>query len=75
MNLRQIEVFRNVMQTGSIKDAASLMHVSSPAVSKLLGAAERAARADRCSASRASVGGPMPFNRTTGGHSAEQLHG
>ncbi|OWT54226.1 LysR family transcriptional regulator [Candidimonas nitroreducens] len=43
MNLRQIEVFRNVMQTGSIKDAASLMHVSSPAVSKLLGAAERAA--------------------------------
>ncbi|QHE86455.1 LysR family transcriptional regulator [Hydrogenophaga sp. BPS33] len=41
MNLRQMEVFRHVMQTGSIKGAAELLHVSQPAVSKLLAAAER----------------------------------
>lgn len=43
MNLRQIEVFRNVMQTGSIKGAAELMHISAPAASKLLTAGERRA--------------------------------
>ncbi|TSH90343.1 LysR family transcriptional regulator [Verticiella sediminum] len=42
MNLRQIEIFRCVMQTGSIKGAAALLHVTPPAVSKLLEAAERA---------------------------------
>ena len=41
MNLRHLEVFRMVMQTGSIKGAAALMHVSEAAVSKLLGTAER----------------------------------
>lgn len=43
MNLRQIETFRYVMQTGSIKGAAELMHISSPAASKLLSAGERRA--------------------------------
>ncbi|HEY0296135.1 MAG TPA: LysR substrate-binding domain-containing protein [Bordetella sp.] len=41
MNLRYLEVFRLVMQTGTIKGAAALMHVSEAAVSKLLGTAER----------------------------------
>jgi DNA-binding transcriptional LysR family regulator len=41
MNLRHLEVFRLVMQTGSIKGAAALMHVSEAAVSKLLATAER----------------------------------
>jgi DNA-binding transcriptional LysR family regulator len=41
MNMRHLEVFRLVMQTGSIKGAAALMHVSEAAVSKLLGTAER----------------------------------
>jgi DNA-binding transcriptional LysR family regulator len=41
MNLRQMEVFRHVMQTGSIKGAAELLHISQPGVSKLLAAAER----------------------------------
>lgn len=36
MNLRQIEVFRAVMLTGTISDAAKLLHVSQPAVSQLL---------------------------------------
>ncbi|WP_077003064.1 LysR substrate-binding domain-containing protein [Variovorax sp. KK3] len=41
MNLRHLEVFRLVMQTGSVKGAAALMHVSEAAASKLLGTAER----------------------------------
>jgi len=41
VNLRQIEVFRAIMQTGSVKGAAELLHVSPPAVSKLLATAER----------------------------------
>ncbi|WP_418116908.1 LysR family transcriptional regulator [Variovorax sp. 350MFTsu5.1] len=36
MNLRQIEVFRAVMITGSVSGAARLLHVSIPAVSRLL---------------------------------------
>ncbi|RYY59407.1 MAG: LysR family transcriptional regulator, partial [Comamonadaceae bacterium] len=36
MNLRQIEVFRAVMTTGSISGASRLLHVSQPAVSRLL---------------------------------------
>jgi DNA-binding transcriptional LysR family regulator len=37
MNLRQIEVFRAVMIAGSITDAARLLHVSQPGVSRMLG--------------------------------------
>lgn len=36
MNLRQIEVFRAVMTTGSISGASQVLHVSQPAVSRLL---------------------------------------
>lgn len=36
MNLRQLEVFRAVMSTGSVSDAARLLHVSVPAVSRVL---------------------------------------
>lgn len=36
MNLRQIEVFRAVMVTGSTTDAARLLHVSQPGVSRLV---------------------------------------
>ncbi|GAA5237063.1 LysR family transcriptional regulator [Verticiella sediminum] len=36
MNLRQMEVFHAVMTTGSISDAARLLHVSAPAVSRVL---------------------------------------
>lgn len=36
MNLRQIEVFRAVMDTGSITDAARLLHVSQPGVSRMV---------------------------------------
>lgn len=36
MNLRQIEVFRAIMITGSVSDAARLLHVSVPAVSRVL---------------------------------------
>jgi DNA-binding transcriptional LysR family regulator len=41
MNLRQIEVFRAVMLTGSVSAAAELLHVSQPAVSKVLASAAR----------------------------------
>jgi len=36
MNLRQIEVFHAVMSTGSVSDAARLLHVSAPAISRVL---------------------------------------
>jgi len=37
MNLRQIEVFRAVMLAGSVTDAARLLHVSQPGISRMLG--------------------------------------
>ncbi len=36
MNLRQIEVFRAVMNTGSTTEAAKLLHVSQPGISRLV---------------------------------------
>lgn len=41
MNLRQMEVFRAVMQAGGIGGAAKLLHVSEPAVSKVLSLFQR----------------------------------
>lgn len=41
MNLRQIEVFRAVMRAGSVSGAAQLLHVSQPAVSRLLSYTEQ----------------------------------
>ncbi|MGA0572847.1 LysR substrate-binding domain-containing protein [Variovorax sp. VNK109] len=41
LNLRQIEVFRAIMQTGSISRAAGLLNVSQPAVSRLLSYTEQ----------------------------------
>lgn len=43
MNLRQMEVFRAVMFSGGVNSAAELLHVSPPAVSKVLAQAARAA--------------------------------
>lgn len=41
MNLRHLEVFRHVMQTGTVKGAAAVLSVSEAAASKLLSTAER----------------------------------
>ena len=41
MNFRQIEVFKAVIESGTITAAAKRLHVSQPAVSKLLGQFER----------------------------------
>jgi DNA-binding transcriptional LysR family regulator len=43
MNLRQMEVFRAVMLTGGVSGAAQLLHVSQPAISKMLAQAARQA--------------------------------
>ncbi len=42
MNLRQMEVFRAVMFSGGVNSAAELLHVSPPAISKVLAQAEKA---------------------------------
>ncbi|MBN9428363.1 MAG: LysR family transcriptional regulator [Burkholderiales bacterium] len=41
MNLRHLEVFRHVMQTGSVRGAAAILRISDAAASKLLSTAER----------------------------------
>jgi DNA-binding transcriptional LysR family regulator len=43
VNLRQMEVFRAVMATGTIAGAAGLLHISQPSASKALSLAERRA--------------------------------
>jgi DNA-binding transcriptional LysR family regulator len=42
VNLRQVEAFRSFVETGAVARAAHRMAISQPAVSKLLGALERA---------------------------------
>jgi DNA-binding transcriptional LysR family regulator len=42
MNLRQMEVFRAVMLSGGVNSAADLLHVSPPAISKVLAQAAKA---------------------------------
>ena len=42
MNQRQLEVFEAVMRTGSVSEAARLLHVSQPAVTKSVRLAEQA---------------------------------
>lgn len=41
MNFRQIEIFKAVMETGTVTGAARRLHISQPAVSKMLGQLER----------------------------------
>jgi DNA-binding transcriptional LysR family regulator len=41
MNLRDMEIFRAVMLTGTVKGAGALLNISQPAASKLLALAER----------------------------------
>lgn len=41
MNLRHMEIFRAVMLTGGVSGAAELLHISQPAVSKMLAQAQR----------------------------------
>ncbi len=43
MNLRQLEAFRATMRCGSITEAAEMMHVSQPSVSRLIADLERSA--------------------------------
>ena len=43
MNLRQIEAFKAVMENGTVVRAAEVMHISQPAVTKLIRAFEWAA--------------------------------
>ncbi|MDH5529598.1 MAG: LysR family transcriptional regulator [Paracoccaceae bacterium] len=41
MNLRQLEAFRATMRSGSITEAAEMMHISQPSVSRLIADLER----------------------------------
>ncbi|MFZ1816198.1 MAG: LysR family transcriptional regulator [Rhizobiaceae bacterium] len=41
MNQRQLEAFRATMRSGSITEAAAMMHISQPSVSRLIGDLER----------------------------------
>lgn len=43
MNLRQLEAFRATIRCGSITEAAKMMHISQPSVSRLIADLERAA--------------------------------
>jgi len=43
MNLRQLEAFRATIRCGSITEAANMMHISQPSVSRLIADLERAA--------------------------------
>ena len=36
MNIRQLEIFRAIMRSGTLTAAAEALHVSQPAVSKIL---------------------------------------
>jgi DNA-binding MarR family transcriptional regulator len=36
LNLRQLEAFRATMRSGSITEAAEIMHISQPSVSRLI---------------------------------------
>lgn len=42
MNMRQLEAFRATMRSGSITEAATMMHISQPSVSRLIADLERA---------------------------------
>ncbi|MBB4197801.1 hypothetical protein CCR94_11755 [Rhodoblastus sphagnicola] len=42
LQIRQIEAFRSVMLAGGITNAAAMMHISQPSVSRLIGDLERA---------------------------------
>lgn len=42
MNMRQLEAFRATMRSGSITEAAAMMHISQPSVSRLIADLERA---------------------------------
>lgn len=43
MNLRQLEAFRATIRSGSITEAAKMMHISQPSVSRLIADLERSA--------------------------------
>ncbi|WJH38231.1 LysR family transcriptional regulator (plasmid) [Aliirhizobium terrae] len=52
MNLRQVEIFRVVMTSGTTARAAEILHVSQPAVSKMIQELERSSASICSSASR-----------------------
>lgn len=56
MRLRQIEVFRAVMLTGTVSEAARLLHVSQPVVTRVLQHAE-ATSASACSTGQRQAAG------------------